>query len=163
MNFLKRLFGGSARGDDRMTSIYVMSYRCKEPIEGKVDFFNELSKDDDGKGYYVRKVLHTSGRDRCFAEVEVQLWFDSKKQISDHEVSGGRWLTADEYAEELAIFNAPPEEDEEADEADDEELNEEAADSEEKVTVSASEKTEPVPEDDNTEEKTGDNSDVKDS
>jgi hypothetical protein len=120
MNFLKKLFGGPARGDDRLTSIYVMSYRCKEPLEGKVDLFNELSKDDDGKGYYVRKVLHTSGRDRCFSEVEVQLWFDSKKQVSDHDVSGGRWLTADEYDEELAIFNAPPEEDEEADDEIDE-------------------------------------------
>ncbi len=113
MNFLKRLFGGSGGGNDRLTSIYVKSYRCKEPLEGKVDLFNELSKDDDGKGYYVRKVLHTSGRDRCFSEVEVQLWFDSNKQISNHEVSGGRWLTADEYAEELAIFNAPPEEESE--------------------------------------------------
>ncbi len=135
MNFLKKLFGGSARSDDRMTSIYVMSYRCKEPIEGKVDLFNELSKDDDGKGYYVRKVLHTSGRDRCFAEVEVQLWFDGKKQISDHEVSGGRWLTAEEYDEELAIFNAPPEE---------EDLDEMAEESEEDAEEIVADKTESV-------------------
>ena len=131
MNFLKKLFGGTARGDDRLTSIYVMSYRCKEPLEGKVDLFNELSKDDDGKGYYVRKVLHTSGRDRCFSEVEVQLWFDSKKQISDHEVSGGRWLTADEYDEELAIFNAPPEEDEEPDD----ESGEDTGEKDEEITT----------------------------
>ena len=129
MNFLKRLCGGPGGGGDRSTSIYVMSYRCKEPLEGKVDLFNELSKDDDGKGYFVRKVLHTSGLDRCFSEVEVQLWFDNRKQISDHEVSGGRWLTADEYADELGIFNAPPEEDEIEDELEDEGEIEEVVDS----------------------------------
>ena len=48
-----------------------------------------------------------------FHEVEVHLWFNRNKQISDHEVTGGRWLTEDEYAEELAIFNAPPEEESE--------------------------------------------------
>lgn len=115
MNFLKNLFGGSRGSDDRMLPIYVMSHRCREPIEGKVDLFNELSNADEGGGYYVRKVLHTSGEKRCFDQVEVEIWFNGKKGIADHTVSGGRWLTAEEYAEELAIFNAPPEEEEEID------------------------------------------------
>jgi hypothetical protein len=52
-------------------------------------------------GYYVRKVLHTSGASRCFGQVEVQVWLDGKKQITRHEVQGGRWLTAEEYAAEM--------------------------------------------------------------
>ena len=112
MNFLKKLFGGSRGNDDRLTSIYVMSHRCREPIEGKVDLFNELSGSDEGNGYYVRKVLHTSGEKRCFDQVEVEIWFNGKKEVAEHSVTGGRWLTAEEYADELAIFNAPPEEDE---------------------------------------------------
>ena len=112
MNFLKKLFGGSRGGDDRQLPIYVMSHRCREPIEGKVDLFNELSGADEDNGYYVRKVLHTSGRNRCFDQVEVELWFNGKKEIAERSVSGGRWLTAEEYAEELAILNAPPEEEE---------------------------------------------------
>lgn len=113
MNFLKKLFGGSRGSDDRQLPIYVMSHRCREPIEGRVDLFNELSGSDEGNDYYVRKVLHTSGEKRCFDQVEVEIWFNGNKQVADHSVSGGRWLTADEYAEELAIFNAPPEEEEE--------------------------------------------------
>jgi hypothetical protein len=49
----------------------------------------------------VRKVLHTSGASRCFGQVEVQVWLDGKKQITRHEVQGGRWLTAEEYAAEI--------------------------------------------------------------
>jgi hypothetical protein len=33
--------------------------------------------------------------------VEVQIWLDGKKQILRHEVQGGRWLTAEEYAAEV--------------------------------------------------------------
>ena len=40
------------------------------------------------------------------------LWFNSNKQLLRQEVAGGRWLEADEYARELARFNAPPEEEE---------------------------------------------------
>jgi hypothetical protein len=71
------------------------------PIKGQIDLLNELSLAEEESGYYVRKVLHTSGRNRCFAQVEVQLWLDDKKQVTRYEVQGGRWLTAEEYAAEL--------------------------------------------------------------
>lgn len=113
MNFLKRLtqlFGGragSSRG--RTIPIYVLSRRCNEPVAGSVDLFNELSQSEDSAyTYYTRKVLHTSGERRCFGQVEVQLWLNQNKEIAHHEVEGGRWLTAEEYAVELARFNAPP-------------------------------------------------------
>lgn len=127
MSFFKRIanmLGGHASDDDRFVDIYVMSRRCREPIAGRVDTMNELSRDDDGNGYYTRKVLHTTGAKRCFDQVELYLWFDKDKRLSDHEVTGGTWLNAEEYAEALAIFNAPPEE--ESDEgADDEAETEE--------------------------------------
>lgn len=119
MSFFKRLinlFTGSGGGADggRMLPIYVLNHRCKEPVAGIVDRHNELSIIEDGDyRYYVRKVLHTSGRDRCFGEVEVQLWFDGNRQLKEHEVQGGRWLNAEEYEQELARFNAPPEADDE--------------------------------------------------
>ena len=31
----------------------------------------------------------------------MQLWLDSKKQVTRHEVQGGSWLTAEEYAAEV--------------------------------------------------------------
>ena len=107
------LRGGGGGDDNRILKIYVLSRRCNEPIAGQVDLFNELSQteDDSGHPYYTRKVLHTSGKNRCFAEVEVSLWFDRNKRLAQHEVEGGRWLEEEEYQAELERFNAPPPED----------------------------------------------------
>lgn len=106
MGFFSRLaalFTGKAPGGgDRYLSLYVIDHRCREPIVGQVDLLNELSlADEEGAGYFVRKVLHTTGERRCFGQVEVQLWLDGKKQVTKHEVQGGRWLSADEYAAEV--------------------------------------------------------------
>lgn len=104
MSFFKRLmsaFSGKApTGSDRYLPIYVFSQRCREPVTGQVDLLNEISIGEEG-GYYVRKVLHTSGKDRCFGQVEVELWLDTHKRIARQEVHGGRWLTAEEYQAEV--------------------------------------------------------------
>ena len=115
MSFFKRIanfFAGKPGSDNRLLEIYVLSRRCNEPIAGQIDLFNELSQpDDEEHAYFTRKVLHTSGEQRCFDQVEVQLWFDNNKQLTHHEVQGGRWLDDQEYQQELARFKAPPEED----------------------------------------------------
>ena len=115
MNFFKRIAnlftGGGA--DDRFLPFYVLNRRCNEPLAGRVDLFNELSRLEEGDhSFYVRKVVHTSGQNRCFSQVEVHLWFDKNKQLVEQEITGGRWLEPEEYEEELARFNAPPEEEE---------------------------------------------------
>jgi hypothetical protein len=84
MNIFRRLqqfffMGGKPTGSDRYLPLYVYSNRG---------------------GYFVRKVLHTASH-RCFSQVEIQLWFDPQKKLISQEVTGGRWLTAAEYAEEL--------------------------------------------------------------
>ena len=89
-------------GSDRYIPIYVYSNRCREPIAAQIDIMNEISLNDDNKGYFVRKVLHTSGKNRCFGQVEIEVWLDSGKKIVRHEVQGGRWLTQEEYAAEVA-------------------------------------------------------------
>ena len=117
---LKNLFSGGGRsgGSDRQTFVlYVMDHRCREPMRGEVNLLSELSKGDDGSEFYVRKVLHTSGNKRCFGQVEVQLWFDSRKTLLRHQVSGGKWLSAEEYTAALERFNAPPEEETDTNEA----------------------------------------------
>jgi hypothetical protein len=112
MNFLKnllRLFtGGAPRGNSRYLPIYVLSYRCNEPIAGQVDLLNELSQVDEGShAYFTRKALHTSGERRCFSQVDVTIYFNQNKQVVEHEVTGGRWLSADEYEAELTRFRTP--------------------------------------------------------
>jgi len=122
MNFFKwfgSLFGGGGvpSGDKRYLTIYVLSRRCNEPVSGQVDLLNELSRSDEGDyAYFTRKVLHTTGERRCFSQVEISLYFNQDKQVVNHEVEGGRWLTSDEYATELARFNTPLPEEEAADE-----------------------------------------------
>jgi hypothetical protein len=101
--FLNSLKGKPPTGDDRYLAIYVWSNRCREPIAGQVDLMNETSLTDAGDGsYYVRKVIHSSGKHRCFDQVEVELWLNDKKRVVNQAVTGGRWLTAQEYDAEVA-------------------------------------------------------------
>ena len=71
MSFFSKLFapfrGKAPTGSDRYLPIYVFSNRCREPIAGQVDLMNETSLDDETGGYYVRKVLHTSGKNAALA------------------------------------------------------------------------------------------------
>ncbi len=114
MNFFQRLLslftGGGRSSGGRWMSIYVISRRCNEPLSAQVDLLNALSgSDDSDAAFYTRKVLQGTGANRCFAQVEVELWFDSQRKLLRHHVEGGRWLTEDEYAAEVERINAPPE------------------------------------------------------
>ena len=60
----------------------------------------------------MRKVLHTSGRVAASTKLRSSSGSTATSRCPSRGL-GGRWLTADEYAEELAIFNAPPEEESE--------------------------------------------------
>ncbi len=120
MNFLKSLAnlftgGGRPTVNNRTLSIYLLSRRCNEPLIGQIDLLNELSQTDEESGnahaYYARKVFRTSGQNRCFDQVEVELWFNQNKKVAEHHVQGVRWLEADEYERELARFNAPRDDD----------------------------------------------------
>lgn len=125
MGFFSRILAAftskAPTGSDRYLTIYVLDHRCREAISGQIDLLNELSLAEEEGGYYVRKVLHTSGQRRCFAQVEVQVWLDNKKNVTRYEVQGGRWLTAEEHAAELerqAQADAPPASDDEFAESD---------------------------------------------
>jgi hypothetical protein len=90
MGFLKKLFsGGATSSSSDFFTFNVRCDRCGETIEGKVNLNNDLSLDDEG-GYHVRKVLMGSGR--CFQRIEVTLKFDATRQLSDKQVSGGKFV-----------------------------------------------------------------------
>lgn len=108
---LRALFGGAPSSGERYMPVYLYSRRCNEAIAGRVDLMNEISAADadnaapgegdegipSGAVFFVRKVLDTSGRGRCFDSVEVRLWLDGSKRVLRHEVERGRWLEPDEY------------------------------------------------------------------
>jgi len=111
MNIFKRIAnffqGGGAASNNRYFPIHVLSRRCREPLSGQVDLLNELSlTEEDDNTFYTRKVLHTTGRTRCFDQVEVLLWFGKDKQLARHEVWGGTWLEPEEYDRAEAEFQA---------------------------------------------------------
>lgn len=84
--------------DTRFLTIYLLSQRCREPIKGRIDLLNDLSGGEEGESaYHTRKLFHTSGEDRCFSQVEVEIWFNASKTVVNKEVVGGRWLEEGEY------------------------------------------------------------------
>ena len=91
MGFLKNLFGGgtSAKPDKRYYVFHVKCKRCGEIIEGRVDLDNDLSMMDEGEGFIARKGL--IGANRCFQQIEVELNFDSGRQVLEKTITGGEF------------------------------------------------------------------------
>lgn len=93
MGFLKKLFSSTpAKPEKRYYIFNVKCNRCGEIIEGRVDLDNDLSLNDEGDGYLVRKGLIGSGENRCFQQIEVELTFDSSRQLGEKTISGGEFL-----------------------------------------------------------------------
>ena len=116
---LKTLTGGSAGSSQAGANnrwIYVQCSRCGEPLKARVNTANDLSLDEDGETYIVRKGLVGSGRRRCFQTVEATLQFSSnRRDIINREITGGQFITAEAYE---ALINEPPAPEEEGDEED---------------------------------------------
>jgi hypothetical protein len=92
MGFLKNLFGGgAAKSEKRYYTFHVKCNRCSEIIEGRVDLDNDLSIEYEGDQtvYYVRKGL--IGNNRCFQQIEVELKFDSSRQLLEQNITGGQF------------------------------------------------------------------------
>jgi hypothetical protein len=90
LGFLSRLFGGGSRvSPDGGVYIRVKCDACGEIVQGRISPTSELSQADDeeGGGYYVRKVL--VGR-QCFRPIEVQVRYsDLGRTEVSREVKGG--------------------------------------------------------------------------
>ena len=98
---LARLFGGSDEGDIHRE--YVRCTHCGEKIAVRVNLNSELTPQyGEGEGaYYVRKGVFGSGETRCFQMIEVELYFDYEKRLVSRHITGGEFITADEfYADE---------------------------------------------------------------
>ena len=91
MGFLKNLFGGTpAQPKKNYYTFNVKCRRCGEIIEGRIDLDNDLSLNDDGNGYIVRKGL--VGGNRCFQQIEVEMKFTSARELIDQQVQGGSFV-----------------------------------------------------------------------
>jgi hypothetical protein len=90
--FLKRLFGGgggngSRRSADGGIYVEVQCNACGEVIKARISPSSELSLSDDGKTYFVRKVLVGQ---QCFRAIELELRYsDLRGTEIGREVRGG--------------------------------------------------------------------------
>ncbi|NLE43263.1 MAG: hypothetical protein GX620_00975 [Chloroflexi bacterium] len=100
---LSSLFSGA--GGVREANVhreYVRCARCGEAIAIRVDLANELTPTyaDEGEGegaYQARKVALGSGKTRCFQSVEVDLYFDAQRRFVSRYITGGDFITREEY------------------------------------------------------------------
>jgi len=65
-------------------------------LETRIDLHNDLAAQYDERGqvsgYYVRKILQGSGKERCFDSVEVELFFEARRQLVDRKAHGGEFV-----------------------------------------------------------------------
>ncbi len=101
MEFLKKigqaLFPTTGSKEAPNYIIYARCNRCQEVLTARVNLYNDLSLRDDG-GYTSRKVL--IGSNRCFQQIEVILHFDAKRALTKREITGGTFITEDEFKAE---------------------------------------------------------------
>lgn len=103
MSLLKKIasfIGGGESGEMRnVHREYIRCSRCGERIAVRVDLQSELSPQyEGGEGaYYVRKGVFGSGETRCFQKIEVELFFDPDRRLVSRYISGGEFITRDEF------------------------------------------------------------------
>ena len=91
MNFLKKLFNPELpKPEKHYYTFQVKCRRCGEVIDGRIDLDNDLSLNDEGNGYIVRKGL--MGGNRCFQQIEVELNFNSSRQLQEKTITGGTFV-----------------------------------------------------------------------
>ena len=98
MGFLKRLFGGQTKeghGDDPNALVYyVKGKKCGAITRVRIDKYNDLSLDDDGDNYVVRKGVVDNV---CYGSVEIELRFDANRNELSRDIQGGTFVTREEY------------------------------------------------------------------
>ena len=71
----------------------VQCSRCGEGIRARVNLRNDLSRLDEGTqdtpAYYCRKIL--VGQTNCFQRIEVEIFFDARRNLIEKKVSGGQF------------------------------------------------------------------------
>ncbi len=114
---IKKTFGGGGTGATASDAygywVYAQCRRCGEPLRTRIDLDKDPSREDDDT-FIVRKGL-VGGARRCYQVVEIELHFSAdRRQVLDQEISGGRFITAEEY-QALAQEPWPPIEEQETD------------------------------------------------
>lgn len=108
MGLLKKLFGGNAHDgaakpfkDDQGVYLYVQCDRCGTAIRLRADKQYDLI--NEGGGYIWHKTIVDN---RCFRPMPTVVHLNAAYEMVSHEISGGHYISRDEYEAFLAEQNA---------------------------------------------------------
>ena len=111
MRWLRRFFKRQSRQDNATALwIYVTCGRCGEAIRVRADRRYDLVSEmrdpgESGPAYTLHKDIVGV---RCFQRIAVELAFDQRLQTTERHISGGRWLSEEEYRAAPRVSTPPP-------------------------------------------------------
>jgi hypothetical protein len=105
MGFLKKLFGGGERDaspekpyvDTQGIYLYVRCDRCGTPVRLRADKQYDLINDEDGFVWHKTIVDN-----RCFRPMPTVVRFNAAYEMVSHEITGGRYITKEDYESLIA-------------------------------------------------------------
>jgi hypothetical protein len=101
MGFLKKLFGGESQNQPYVDKdgiyLYVRCDNCGTAVKLRADKQYDLV--NEGGGYVWHKTVVDN---RCFRPIPTVAYFNSTYEMTGHEITGGRYITEDEYKAFLA-------------------------------------------------------------
>ena len=109
MHWLTRLFTRRPQPESLSALwIYVACSRCGEAIRVRADRRYDLVSEmrdpgEAGPAYTLHKDIVGI---HCFQRIAVDVEFDQRLQVIERRISGGRWLTEEEYR--ATIASPPP-------------------------------------------------------
>lgn len=97
MGFLKKLFGGGEKQpkeyvDTTGVYFYVQCNNCGKRVKLRADKQHDLL--NEGGGYTWHKTIIDS---KCFRPMETVVYLDRNYNVTQYDLSGGRFLTEEEY------------------------------------------------------------------
>jgi hypothetical protein len=105
LSFLKDLVSrltSSTGKDSNLYWVYVQCDRCQEKIRFHVNIRNDLSiqygETEKEDSYFTRKCV--IGSQGCFKAIDVELTFDRDRRLVDRQITGGRFISQEEYTAE---------------------------------------------------------------
>lgn len=112
MGFLKKLLGDNTTGsrpakgsaDPQGVYFYVQCERCGTPVRLRADKQYDLV--NEGGGYVWHKTIVDN---RCFRPMPTVVFLNAAYEMVSHEISGGRYITPEEYDSLLAARESGPE------------------------------------------------------
>ena len=110
MGFLKKLFGGGEQKeyvDKQGIYFYAVCDNCGAKVKVRADKQHDLNRTDNGFVWHKTIVDN-----RCFRRLQAVVYLDNNYQMTNYELTGGRFISQAEYeaVSETADTESPPEE-----------------------------------------------------